>query len=106
VQAVGCPAGTLASAYCRNRRAASVAAIEESQLAQTIVMFAEYPGSFKRTITKFLDDRAAILDAADWSSLAGQSRPTAQRPNCAELPRYTEWWVSRSPSNLDRPETA
>ena len=54
-QSVGWSPGTFVSAYRDNRRAVSVAALEESHLAEAIVSLNKYHGAFKGTMTQLLE---------------------------------------------------
>jgi len=54
-QGVGWPPGTFAKAYRTNRQAASFASLEESLLAQALLVLAKYHGPWKGTMTQFLE---------------------------------------------------
>jgi hypothetical protein len=83
-QAVGWSPGTFVSAYRGNRRAASVVALEDSDLAKALVSLNDFHGPFKGTVTQLLQ---ALTDYTGSGRLTIPGWPKTPNVAATELRR-------------------
>jgi hypothetical protein len=94
-QAVGWSPGTFVAVYRGNRRAASVVAMEDSDLAKALMRLNDFHGPFKGTVTQLLQALADYTGSGRLT-IPGWPKPrTSRRPSCAESPPCSASSASR-----------